>query len=138
MEAWWDEKDDESHHLERKVLTNGSELERENEIIFTAEENETILAAERAIAERDRIKQEKDKKNKTFLVLAMLFYSLGYVVPLEVGGIFSEAGRGFCMMYMVAGTVCLYIQYLVSIGKVSFGESTSEIGHSGWDGSDWD
>jgi|TARA_B100000073_G_scaffold188575_1_gene156150 hypothetical protein len=124
MEDWWEVKDDESHHLEQNLSTNESELKRDSEIIL--------------IAERDRIKQEKDKKNKTFLVLAMLFYSLGYVVPLEVGGIFSEAGRGFCMMYMVAGTVCLYIQYLVSIGKVSFGESTSEIGHSGWDGSDWD
>ena len=124
MEDWWEVKDDESHHLEQNLSTNESELKRDSEIIL--------------IAERDRIKQEKDKKNKTFLVLAMLFYSLGYVVPLEVGGIFSEAGRGFCMIYMVAGTVCLYIQYLVSIGKVSFGESTSEIGHSGWDGSDWD
>ena len=124
MEDWWEVKNDESHHLEQNLSTNESELKRDSEIIL--------------IAERDRIKQEKDKKNKTFLVLAMLFYSLGYVVPLEVGGIFSEAGRGFCMMYMVAGTVCLYIQYLVSIGKVSFGESTSEIGHSGWDGSDWD
>ena len=124
MEDWWEVKDDESHHLEQNLSTNESELKRDSEIIL--------------IAERDRIKQEKDKKNKTFLVLAMLFYSLGYVVPLEVGGIFSEAGRGFCMIYLVAGTVCLYIQYLVSIGKVSFGESTSEIGHSGWDGSDWD
>ena len=124
MEDWWEVKDDESHHLEQNLSTNESELKRDSEIIL--------------IAERDRIKQEKDKKNKTFLVLAMLFYSLGYVVPLEVGGIFSEAGRGFCMIYIVAGTVCLYIQYLVSIGKVSFGESTSEIGHSGWDGSDWD
>ena len=135
MEAWWDEKDDESHHLERKVLTNGSELERENEIIFTAEENEIILAAERAIAERDRIKQEKDKKNKFFLGFAIFLYFMGIIMSLDHEG---EARSMFLKIYFVAGTVCLFIQYLVSIGKVGFGEGTSEYSHSSWDGSDYD
>ena len=135
MEAWWDEKDDESHHLERKVSTNGSELERENEIIFTAEENEIILAAERAIAERDRIKQEKDKKNKFFLGFAIFLYFMGIIMSLDHEG---EARSMFLKIYFVAGTVCLFIQYLVSIGKVGFGEGTSEYSHSSWDGSDYD
>ena len=135
MEAWWDEKDDESHHLERKVLTNGSELERENEIIFTAEENEIILAAERAIAERDRIKQEKDKKNKFFLGFAIFLYFMGIIMSLDHEG---EARSMFLKIYFVAGTVCLFIQYLVSIGKVGFGEGDSEYSHSSWVGSDYD
>ena len=126
MEAWWDEKDDESHHLERKVSTNGSELERENEI---------ILAAERAIAERDRIKQEKDKKNKFFLGFAIFLYFMGIIMSLDHEG---EARLMFLKIYFVAGTVCLFIQYLVSIGKVGFGEGTSEYSHSSWDGSDYD
>ena len=112
METWWEVEDDESHHLEQKVqsVTNGSELDREF--------HEIILAAERAIAERDKIKQENDKKNKTFLVLALLFYVMSLVMPTDVGGISTEAGRGFFRMYLVAGTVCLFIQYLVSIGKI--------------------
>lgn len=129
METWWEVEDDESHHLEQKVSRNRSELDRENEI---------ILAAERAITGRDKIKQENDKKNKTFLVLALLFYVMSLVMPTDVGGISTEAGRGFFRMYLVAGTVCLFIQYLVSIGKISFGEGGSEISRSSWDGSDYD
>ena len=134
MEAWWEEKDDESHHLEQKVSTNGSELEREREISFTAEENEIILAAERAIAERDRIKQEKDKKNKFFLGFAIFLYFMGIIMSLDHEG---EARSMFLKIYFVAGTVCLFIQYLVSIGKVGFGEGTSEYSRSSWDGSDY-
>ena len=134
MVAWWEEKDDESHHLEQKVSTNGSELERENEIIFTAEENKIILAAERTIAEMDRINQEKNKKNKFFLGFAIFLYIMGIIMSLEHEG---EVRSMFLKIYFVAGTVCLFIQYLVSIGKVGFGEGTSEYSRSSWDGSDY-
>ena len=80
-------------------------------------------------AEDAKIKAEKDKKNKFFLGAAIFCYLLGFIMEGEA--------QGFLKIYFVAGTVCLILQYLVSIGKIGFGEGSSGAGGIDWGNDDY-
>ena len=106
--------------LQSKLEDNKAELEK-----FDVDLDELIEQD----AEDAKIKAEKDKKNKFFLGAAIFLYLLGFVMEGEA--------QGFLKIYFVAGTVCLILQYLVSIGKIGFGEGGSDSGGIDWGNDDY-
>lgn len=101
-------EDDESKSLEINSWEDMNELEREYFMLHTTH-------AFNEISEKHRI---EDENNTTFSWFALFFYFLCLVMPLMY------------IPYLIAGTICLFLQYLVSIGKVGFGRGSSDMGSS--------
>ena len=102
-------EDDESKSLEINSWEDMNELEREYFMLHTTH-------AFNEISEKHRI---EDENNTSFLGIALICYFLCLVMP-----------SGFFLVYLIAGTICLFLQYLVSIGKVGFGRGSSDMGSS--------
>tara|TARA_B110000003_G_scaffold238506_1_gene244137 strand:- start:2707 stop:3054 length:348 start_codon:yes stop_codon:yes gene_type:complete len=101
--------DDESKSLETKSWEDMNKLEREYFMLHSTH-------AFNEISEKHRI---EDENNTSFLFFALFFYFLSLVMPSI-----------FMLQYMIAGTICLFLQYLVFIGKVGFGRGSSDMGSS--------
>ena len=89
-----------SESFEKKSWEDLNDLQREY----------LMLHSMHTANEMDEKKRIEDKNSKFFLGAAIFFYFLSLVMPSM-----------FMLMYMIAGTTCLFLQYLVSIGKVGFG-----------------
>ena len=92
--------DNDSESFEKKSSEDLNELQREYLKLHS-------MHTVNEIHEKKRI---EDKNSKFFLGAAIFFYFLSIVMPSM-----------FMLIYMIAGTTCLLLQYLVSIGKVGFG-----------------
>ena len=101
-------EDDKSKSLKINSWEDMNELEREYFMLHTTH-------AFNEISEKHRI---EDENNTSFLGIALIFYFLCLVMPFMF------------IQYLIAGTICLFLQYLVSIGKVGFGRGSSDMGSS--------
>ena len=109
MEELFRFEDDESKSLEINSWEDMNELEREYFMLHTTH-------AFNEISEKHRI---EDENNTSFCWFALFFYFLCLVMPSFM-----------FIQYLIAGTICLFLQYLVFIGKVGFGRGSSDMSSS--------
>ena len=76
--------------------------------------NSIMYDGKRSTAEKilyDALDKIKSKNSKFFFGAAIFFYLMIFWIPM------------LSRVYFIAGTICLFLQYLVSIGKVEISQA---------------
>ena len=103
MEGFSEYEDNNTKPSKKEIMEDVSELEAEYRMLHTKHTIDEI----NKMYNRDKI---KSKNSKFFFGAAIFFYLMIFWIPM------------LSRVYFIAGTICLFLQYLVSIGKVEISQ----------------
>lgn len=103
MEGFSEYEDNNTKPSKKEIMEDVSELEAEYRMLHTKHTIDEI----NKMYNRDKI---ESKNSKFFFGAAIFFYLMIFWIPM------------LSRVYFIAGTICLFLQYLVSIGKVEISQ----------------
>ena len=103
MEGYSEYEENNTKPSKQEIMRDVSELETEYRMLHTKHTIDEI----NKMYKRDKI---KSKNSKFFFGAAIFFYLMIFWIPM------------LSRVYFIAGTICLFLQYLVSIGKVEISQ----------------
>ncbi|MGB1486860.1 MAG: hypothetical protein ACPG8H_05920, partial [Candidatus Thalassarchaeaceae archaeon] len=103
MEGFSEYEENNTKPSKKEIMEDVSELEAEYRMLHTKHTIDEI----NKMYNRDKI---KSKNSKFFFGAAIFFYLMIFWIPM------------LSRVYFIAGTICLFLQYLVSIGKVEISQ----------------
>ena len=103
MEVFSEYEENNTKPSKKEIMEDVSELEAEYRMLHTKHTIDEI----NKMYNRDKI---ESKNSKFFFVAAIFFYLMIFWIPM------------LSRVYFIAGTICLFLQYLVSIGKVEISQ----------------
>ena len=103
MEGFSDYEESNTKPSNKEIMEDVSELEAEYRMLHTKHTIDEI----NKMYNRDKI---ESKNSKFFFGAAIFFYLMIFWIPM------------LSRVYFIAGTICLFLQYLVSIGKVEISQ----------------
>ena len=114
MEGFSEYEENNTKPSKKEIMEDVSELEAEYRMLHTKHTIDEI----NKMYKRDKI---KSKNSKFFFVAAIFFYLMIFWLPM------------LSRVYFIAGTICLLLQFLVSIGKVEISQVHDDDPRSGSD-----
>ena len=103
MEGFSEYEENNTKPSKQEILGDVSELAAEYRMLHTKHTIDEI----NKMYNRDKI---ESKNSKFFFGAAIFFYLMIFWIPM------------LSRVYFIAGTICLFLQYLVSIGKVEISQ----------------
>ena len=103
MEVFSEYEENNTKPSKKEIMEDVSELEAEYRMLHTKHTIDEI----NKMYNRDKI---ESKNSKFFFGAAIFFYLMIFWIPM------------LSRVYFIAGTICLFLQYLVSIGKVEISQ----------------
>ena len=103
MEGYSEYEENNTKPSKKEIMEDVSELEAEYRMLHTKHTIDEI----NKMYNRDKI---ESKNSKFFFGAAIFFYLMIFWIPM------------LSRVYFIAGTICLFLQYLVSIGKVEISQ----------------
>ena len=103
MEVFSEYEENNTKPSKKEIMEDVSALEAEYRMLHTKHTIDEI----NKMYGRDKI---KSKNSKFFFGAAIFFYLMIFLLPM------------LSKVYFIAGTICLLLQYLVSIGKVEISQ----------------
>ena len=103
MEGFSEYEENNTKPSKKEIMEDVSELEAEYRMLHTIHTIDEI----NKMYNRDKI---ESKSSKFFFGAAIFFYLMIFWIPM------------LSRVYFIAGTICLLLQYLVSIGKVEISQ----------------